>query len=138
MITLHLRLNNYGLLNLLFPLKFHPTTLERPPNYLKCPSDSPLKFPHQSFLVQFSSQPFESSFPFYRVFDFFLWFLKYRVFDEFIQFKSCIKSASHYFYGFNKANLTVAIYHMNMGLNLVLGQPCWMPHHNLKSSSSSF
>ena len=32
---------------------------------------------------------------------FFLWFLNHRVFDKFIQFKSCVKSVSHYFYCFN-------------------------------------
>ena len=30
-----------------------------------------------------------------------LWFLSHRVFDKFIQVKSCVKSASHYFYCFN-------------------------------------
>ena len=30
-----------------------------------------------------------------------LWFLNHRVFDKFIQFKSCVKSASHYFHCFN-------------------------------------
>ena len=35
------------------------------------------------------------------LFSFFLWFLNHRVFDTFIQFKTCVKSASHYFYCFN-------------------------------------
>ena len=30
-----------------------------------------------------------------------LWFLNHKVFDKFIQLKSCVKSASHYFYCFN-------------------------------------
>ena len=32
---------------------------------------------------------------------FLLWFLNHRVFDKFVQFKSCVKSASQYFYCFN-------------------------------------
>ena len=39
-------------------------------------------------------QPIGSSFPFFRVFDFFLSFLNHRVFDKFIQFKSCINSST--------------------------------------------
>ena len=36
-----------------------------------------------------------------RIWFFFLWFLNHRVFYKFIQFKNCVKSASHYFNYFN-------------------------------------
>ena len=82
------------------PLKYHPTTLERQLKYPKCfatmclwqSNNLSTMHCHQSFLVQC----FLSTY-----WIFFLSFLNDRVFDKFIQFKSCVKSASHYLCCFN-------------------------------------
>ena len=84
----------------------HPKSLERQFNYLKWLATMPLwhsnnlstMLCHQSFLVQYLLEPL-SLFREYLIV--FLWFLSHRVFDKFIQFKSCVKSAAHYFHCFN-------------------------------------
>ena len=109
-------------LNVLSLLKY-PTTLEKQLSYLKCfemmslwqSNDLRARLCHQSFLVMCLLSAYWKLRPFLEsIWFFFTWFLNHRVFDMFIQFKSCIKSASHYFYCFNgspkaKKSVTMAM-----------------------------
>ena len=96
-------------LYLLLPLKYHPTTLERQLNYLKWFAtislwqsyDLSAVLCHQSFLAQCLLSTYWKLFWFLESIWVFSMILNHRVFDKFIQFKSCVKSASHYFYCFN-------------------------------------
>ena len=60
----------------------------------------------------------------------------FREYLKFIQFKSCVKSASHYFYCFNGftdnvlKSVPMVMCKMGMWLNLVY--ICWMSHHYIK------
>ena len=57
-----------------------------------------LEFPGAVFSLNLLEAP--SLFREYLIF-IFLWFLNHRVFDKFIQFNSCVRSASHHFYCVN-------------------------------------
>ena len=88
-----------------FPLKYHAITLERQLNYVQCfatmslwqSNDLIIMLCYQSFLVQCLLSTYWKLFPFLESIWFFSVILNHRVFDKFIQFKSCVKSASHYF-----------------------------------------
>ena len=93
-----------------FSLKYHPTTLEKQLICLKWFARVSLwqsnnlgtMLYHQSFLVQYLLSTCCNFFPFLEsIWYFLLWFLNHRVFNKFIQFKSYVKSFSHYFYCFN-------------------------------------
>ena len=98
---------DFKLLNILFPLKLHPATLERQLNYLKCFVTMPLWqsnnlviiLCHQSFLLHCLSLTCWKLLTFLESILFFkIWFLKHRAFDYF----------SDYFCSFNgiTVNLT--------------------------------
>ena len=98
-------------LNLLFPLNYHPKNSWKTAELSKalC-NNAPLtvqRFEHNALSLEFPGAVFSldlleapSLFREYLIF-IFLWFLNHRVFDKFIQFNSCVRSASHYFYCFN-------------------------------------
>ena len=90
------------------PLKYHPTNLERQLRYLKW-NNVPLtvqQFKHNALSLEFPGAVFclnllEAPSFLESIWFFFLSFLNHMVFDKFIQFKSYVKSASHYYYCFN-------------------------------------
>ena len=94
-----------------FPLKYHPTILERQLRYIKCfatmclwqSNDLSTMLCHQSFLVQCLLGIYWKLLPIFREYliYFFLSFLNHRVFDKFIQFKIYFECVFHYFYCFN-------------------------------------
>ena len=96
-------------LNPLFTLKYHSKTLKRQLNFLKWFATMSLwqsinlstMICHQCFLMQYIFSTYWKLLPFLESIWFFPWFLSHRVFDKFIEFKSCVKSASHYFYCFD-------------------------------------
>ena len=96
---------DHELLNLLFPLKFHPANLERQLNYLKCFVTMPfwqsnnlgIILCYQGFLLHCNSLNCWKLISFLESIWFFLMIFKTRVFDYFSQFICCVKRASNYF-----------------------------------------
>ena len=104
---------DFELLNLLFPLKLHPATLERQLNYLKCFVTMPLWqsnnlgtiLCHQNFLLHCLSLTCWKLLLVLESIWFFSYNFKNRAFDYFSQFKCCVKRAFDYFYCFNGITL---------------------------------
>ena len=106
--TLYLRLNAYDLTSnfwIYFPSKVSSHNSWKTAEISKMLSLTVQQFKHNAlspeFLGAVSSLNLLEAPSFFRVFDFFLSFLNHRVFDKFIQLKSCVRSASRYFYCFN-------------------------------------
>ena len=95
------------LLNLIFPLKFHPATLEKQLNYLKCFPTMPLWQSNnldiilcdQSFLLHCRFLTCWKLLPILES----IWFFSYHFKNilYFSQVRCCVKRVSNYFYCFN-------------------------------------
>ena len=117
--------------NLLFHLKHHPTSLERLLNYLKCFATMSLW--QSNDLSTMLSQEFPDVVSSLTLLEGSCLFREYL---KFIQFKSCFKSASHYFYCFNcftdnlLKSVTLVMCQMSIWLNLL----CMCYYFNLSTN----